>query len=110
MRSSLRESGMGTMKSSCAASTPTRSARRDALPVREVRDQIQQELVARLLSSSNRVIPHRTSSPVWVSFRGDLAGQKPKEQVRRGHAVTPLTAIQSEYSIMERLLALALIC
>jgi aryl-alcohol dehydrogenase-like predicted oxidoreductase len=25
------------------------------------------------------------------------------EQIRRGHAVTPITAIQSEYSIMERM-------
>ncbi|MFJ3800052.1 aldo/keto reductase [Streptomyces sp. NPDC090088] len=29
--------------------------------------------------------------------------QATEEQIRRGHAVTPLTAVQSEYSIMERM-------
>ena len=60
---------------------------------------------------------HRVQDPIPVedvaAVMGDLIGegkilgwgqsQATEDQIRRAHAVTPLTAVQSEYSIMERM-------
>jgi aryl-alcohol dehydrogenase-like predicted oxidoreductase len=88
------------------------------------RPQIEQELRTHLEASLRRLgtdhvelyYQHRVADPIPLEDVAEIMGELIEEgkilgwgqsqatvtQIRRAHAVTPLTAIQSEYSIMER--------